>query len=110
LTLGTFGFGTAEDLTIPDLGTLRAECTPIGLPSVNLNGGAPLFIVRINPDGGNTSLVNQTTYNSSSAQTLGFSGAELWLSNVQGQWRLEYYAFSHGADPCRVGAVITRIS
>jgi hypothetical protein len=32
LTVGTLGNGTAADVTIPDLGTLRVECRPLGHP------------------------------------------------------------------------------
>jgi hypothetical protein len=109
LTVGTFGNGTAEDLTVPDLGTLRAECSAIGSPSITLNGGAPFEIVRVFEAGGAGSNSGVTTYSSSGPDSFGSLGAELWLSNVQGQWRFEYYAVS-GPFPCRAGAVITRIS
>ena len=111
--VGTFGNGTAVDLTIPDLGTLRTECSAGGFASITLDGGAPFDIVKVTDEDAAQGQLNRTTYSNSGPDSLGTAGAELWLSNVQGQWRFEYYVFDAllmSSIPCRVGAEITRIS
>jgi hypothetical protein len=113
MTVGTWGKGTAQDLAIPLLGILRAECSATGVASITLNG-AP-FDVNYRPDdGGAGGTFGLTTYSSSGPNSYGQDGAEVWVSNVHGQWRLEYYGFTPGIfgaiHPCRVGAQVTRIT
>ena len=115
-TVGTTGNGTANDLTVPDLGTLHTECSASGFGSITLNGDALFDLVKVTDEA--ASLVSlrldRATYSNSGPETLGSAGAELWVTNVQGQWRFEYYALTAGGPmgdlpPCKVGAVITRI-
>jgi hypothetical protein len=106
LAVGTVGNGTAQELAIPDLGTLRAHCSgPAGL--LTLDGGAPFLIYHVDSPTIAGFGPLQTTWNSE----LSF-GDTLWLSNVQRQWKLEFHASigTTPSPPCRVGAVITRIS
>jgi hypothetical protein len=83
LTVATFGDGTAADLTIPDLGALRLDCgsSPV---SVTLTGGAPFDVVVVKQDGQQLIFAAQTT-TYTDISDFGFFGADLWLSNVQGQ-------------------------
>jgi hypothetical protein len=113
MTVGTWGKGTAQDLTIPLLGILRAECSATGVPSVTLNG-APFDVIHAPDGGGGGGIFGLTTYSSTGPNSYGKNGAEVWVSNVHGQWRLEYYGFNAGIfsaiHPCRVGAQVTRIT
>jgi len=113
MTVGTWGKGTAQDLTIPLLGILRAECSAGGVPSITLSG-APFDVLHPIDGGGGGGKFGLMTYSSTGPDSYGQDGAEVWLSNVHGQWRLEYYGFKPGIfgaiHPCRVGAIITRVS
>lgn len=108
LTVRTFGNGTANNLTIPDLGTLTLECSPTGVPSLTLNGGAVFERVKVTADGASASVSANTTFTSGSS-----FGESLWLTNVQGQWRLEYMTLATNVplgNPCHAAAEITRIN
>ena len=113
-TVGANGNNTANDVTVPGLGTLHAECSSI--PGwITLTGDGLFNLAKVTDLGAEGSLrLNLATYNSFAPETLGTNGAELWVTNVQGQWQLEYYALPAGGPmgdqpPCQAGAVITRI-
>ena len=97
-TVGANGNGTANDLTVPDLGTLHAECSASGFGLITLNGDALFDLVKVTDEAASQAFLrlDRVTYSSSGPETLGSNGAELWVTNVQGQWRFEYYTLPAG--------------
>jgi hypothetical protein len=105
-TVGTVGSGTANSVDVPDLGTVAANCSVTGDATATLTNG-PAFDWFVATS--STSLVgmlNQTSWTSDKVSET------LWLKNVQGQWRLEYFAHPSVATPsiCQVAVEVTRIS
>jgi hypothetical protein len=107
-TTGTVGAGTASSVAVPDLGSVTAECSATGRGATATVTGDLVFdwFVATSPVGSSGKL-NQTSWTSDKVSET------LWLKNVQGQWRLEYFALpSETGTPsiCQVAVTVTRIS
>jgi hypothetical protein len=106
LTVGTAGNGTANLLNVPDLGTVTAGCSATGEASAALTGAVVFEWAVATSPFAVSRFFNQTSWTSNAISET------LWLKNVLGQWRLEYFAVPSGdATPnsCRVAIQVTRI-
>jgi len=106
-TTATVGNGTASSVAVRDLGTVDAACSVTGDATVTLSGG-PVFDWFVATDPVSTvGRLNQTSWTSDKVSET------LWLKNIQGQWRLEYFAhMAPSGTPvtCQVAVEVTRIS
>jgi hypothetical protein len=71
-TVGANGNGTANDLTVPDLGTLHADCSASVSGSITLTGDALFNLVKVTDEAASQAFLrlNLATYSSSGPETL----------------------------------------
>jgi hypothetical protein len=102
-TVGVSLRDTEKSLTVPDLGTVVAECHEF--PSAGLTGAMPFDVTTIDYDGTPHTTTNSTSWNSGDP----YSGT-VWFKNAVAQWHLEFLALSFiSNDNCRAAIEVVRI-